>query len=392
MKKLVLLSLLSATLFSCSNEEKMNSLEQNQKVLANNGSCKFELPDSGVNGKAAVWNWAYYRWPNQSVIKVKFLGNDATNADLKFRIKRYARLWLRHVNVNFEFVPSSAPADIKIIVGNEGATGNWSYCGIQCKDVAQNTPTMSIGDLSWNGTETWLRSTVIHEFGHALGMIHEHKSPNCDKTNWNKEAIISRYINQQGWTRDYVIQQIFNNDDPYYLDLSPYDRNSVMHYSFSALEMGTPTEIYNTELSVTDKSYMSSRYPLGNTESIFRFLSNGIHYYNRNAFAFAEGNTEGVLGRISKTQIPGTFPLYKHQMPYGDNYFNFQNTVPGYPQYVNQGIIGYAFKTPNASYPELKPIYHYWGNNHHFYTANYAELGAGGSGYVTQPTMFYLFP
>ena len=260
MKKLVLLSLLSATLFSCS-DEKVEIPVQNAQNLPISGACSFELQKSDPTGKGSIWNWADYRWPNQSNIKIKFLGNDGTNTDLKSRIKRYANLWLRHANVNFEFVSSTSDADIKIVAGNEGSTGNWSYCGIYCKRLAQNVPTMSIGDLNVNGTESWLRATVLHEFGHALGLIHEHKSPNCDKSNWNKEAIISRYIAEQGWTRDYVIQQIFNNEDPYWLDVSTYDRNSIMHYPFSASEMGTATGINNRELSIIDINFMSGKYP-----------------------------------------------------------------------------------------------------------------------------------
>ena len=387
MKKLVLLSLLSATLFSCS-DEKVEIPVQNAQNLPISGACSFELQKSDPTGKGAIWNWEDYRWPNQSIIKVKFLGNDGTNTDLKSRIKRYANLWLRHANVNFEFVSSTSDADIKIVAGNEGSTGNWSYCGIYCKRLAQNVPTMSIGDLNVNGTESWLRATVLHEFGHALGLIHEHKSPNCDKSNWNKEAIISRYIAEQGWTRDYVIQQIFNNEDPYWLDVSTYDRNSIMHYPFSASELGTATGIDNRDLSVIDMNFMSGKYQFGNIRNIYRFYYNGIHNYNPNAYDKPEQFTEGILGRISMSQIPNTFPLRRFERSNGDSYFTFAASMPNNPEYTFKELIGYAF---NTQQPGTVPVHQYWGNNHHFYTLDLAELGNGGYGYSKEPTFIYLY-
>ena len=173
MKKGIIFALVATTLFSCSKEENTIVPEKNQTEISSQPACSFELPSENINGKGGLYDPTWYKWDNKSVIKIKFLGNNSVNTALKVRIKRYARLWLRHVNVNFEWVPTSADADIKIIAGSEGATGNWSKFGTYCLNVPQNEASMSINDVI-NNDEAWLRCSVIHEFGHALGMIHEH--------------------------------------------------------------------------------------------------------------------------------------------------------------------------------------------------------------------------
>ena len=39
------------------------------------------------------------------------------------------------------------------------------------------------------------RSTVLHEFGHSLGLIHEHQSPFKGGFEWNKEEVRSTHFN-----------------------------------------------------------------------------------------------------------------------------------------------------------------------------------------------------
>ena len=44
-----------------------------------------------------------------------------------------------------------------------------------------------------NGSSTYgFRSTTIHEFGHALGLNHEHKNPSAG-IKWNKPVVYSDY-------------------------------------------------------------------------------------------------------------------------------------------------------------------------------------------------------
>ena len=41
------------------------------------------------------------------------------------------------------------------------------------------------------------RGTILHEFGHALGLIHEHQSPASGGFEWDREEVLSPLLN--GW-------------------------------------------------------------------------------------------------------------------------------------------------------------------------------------------------
>ena len=46
---------------------------------------------------------------------------------------------------------------------------------------ARGEPTL----ISWDDAETY-----FHEFGHLLGMIHEHQNPSSNPIQWNKQAVV----------------------------------------------------------------------------------------------------------------------------------------------------------------------------------------------------------
>jgi hypothetical protein len=43
------------------------------------------------------------------------------------------------------------------------------------------------------------QADILHEFGHALGLVHEHTHPGC-KADWNYEVLGARY----NWPREVV--------------------------------------------------------------------------------------------------------------------------------------------------------------------------------------------
>ena len=65
--------------------------------------------------------------------------------------------------------------------------GSWSYLGTDATRVPKESFTMNLGFVD--------RPTVLHEFGHSLGLIHEHQSPFPGGFEWNRENVSSHYHN-----------------------------------------------------------------------------------------------------------------------------------------------------------------------------------------------------
>ena len=75
--------------------------------------------------------------------------------------------------------------------------------------------------------------TILHEFGHALGLVHEHLSPKFNEHfEWvGIEDIIKRYMEEQGWTRKRVYDNLFNTATvDTSTTLTNFDPDSIMTY------------------------------------------------------------------------------------------------------------------------------------------------------------------
>ena len=79
---------------------------------------------------------------------------------------------------NLEFVKVAYGGLIRISF--DPSSGSWSLVGRRCEEVVNNEEaTMNLSGVRSTSTSIGLeeRRVVLHEFGHALGLIHEHQSP-----------------------------------------------------------------------------------------------------------------------------------------------------------------------------------------------------------------------
>ena len=164
-----------------------------------------------------------------------FVGGNAIQQE---KVKTVVQEWVKYVNVKFTFVANGIAA---IRISFDARSGSWSYVGNEVSLINANEATMNLG---WIGTSDTIteseKGVILHEFGHTLGLMHEHQSPVRGGMITLKEsstypcsisqiivptdtssAVIEFYTRTQGWTEQQVREQI----------LDVYNARDVSNYS-----------------------------------------------------------------------------------------------------------------------------------------------------------------
>jgi len=176
--------------------------------------------------------------------------------------------WSEYGNIYFEYTSNWNEADIRIaFTEDEGA---YSKIGKKAKFVPLAEETMNL-DITWWDDE-WILATITHEFGHAIGLEHEHLRPEMPYI-LKEDEIITYYKTENDWneeeTRYNVITRLNTDSSAYYK--TEYDENSIMRYSllraFVENDQVCPSTSdefcveANTELSYLDKKGIAAFYP-----------------------------------------------------------------------------------------------------------------------------------
>lgn len=192
-------------------------------------------------------------------ITVKFLNGTAKQ---KAKVQEIAKQWENHANIKLEFV-TSGDADIRIGFKWKGDTGSWSYIGTDNFNIPQSRPTMNFGWLDSSGrNEDEYSRTVLHEFGHAIGCIHEHQNPSS-QIPWDKNAVYRYYGGPpNNWSKADVDNNLFETYSTSKTQFSQFDKDSIMLYSIpNELTIGDWEVISKSILSTIDKSFIGTVYP-----------------------------------------------------------------------------------------------------------------------------------
>jgi hypothetical protein len=283
MKKTHFLSLaliVSILLFSCQQDNIADEVvlnTKNQTSQNKNGHICLEKFPPSLKGKASKGSvLQQYIWTPGQTIRVKFLNGDSF---LQQKVIQYASEWMNYANLKFAFVPAYEDADIKI--NFDSSNTSWSYYGNSSQSIAQNSASMNFGWFNASTPDSEFSRTTIHEFGHAIGMVHEHQQPNVDIP-WNKPAVYAYFGGYPNfWNAQQVDNNIFNRFNSFETNSSGYDKASIMHYFFpDGLTTDGSTFTQNNVLSPTDKSFIGQVYPfsIGTTKSIL--YPNEILYAN----------------------------------------------------------------------------------------------------------------
>jgi hypothetical protein len=169
------------------------------------------------------------------------------------------------VNLKFVFVPDNSPTAL-IRIDFDPDKGSWSLLGTDCK-YNKDSPTMNFG---WFDV-----GTVLHEFGHALGMIHEHQNPRNSKIKWDREKVYAWAKDTQGWSKEDTDNNILNAYDIDHINGSDFDPLSVMLYFFpGSLTTDNNGTQQNLRFSGTDVLWISKMYPTDNGISPDNYYQN----------------------------------------------------------------------------------------------------------------------
>lgn len=185
-------------------------------------------------------------WVNGSKLRVRFMGGNPAQQTL---VKEQAKWWTQHANLTFDF--NNAP-DAEIRITFDSADGAWSYIGTDCQGIPRNQPTMNLGFLDGG--------TAAHEFGHAIGLAHEHQNPK-NGIEWNEEVVIR---DLSGPPNNWTVEEIRHNVlDKYKVDQirgTDFDPDSIMLYFFPGtwVKSGIGTKA-NDVLSELEKTFIASK-------------------------------------------------------------------------------------------------------------------------------------
>ncbi|MBS1663645.1 MAG: hypothetical protein JST68_21560 [Bacteroidetes bacterium] len=193
-------------------------------------------------------------WDIGATIRVYFDGGPLNITD---RVLALGKVWTNMAKLKLREVSLKEQSDIRICFD---CLGYSSLVGKQALDPRyKGQTTMCLQGLDETKDSALFTRTVLHEFGHMIGLLHELQSPDA-KINWDTTRLYAYYDSVYHWGRDSVDQFVLKQFDG--ADHSRFDSLSIMLYAVpvSILKPGSLAIPWPQKLSRLDSQFIFTHY------------------------------------------------------------------------------------------------------------------------------------
>lgn len=274
-----------------------------------------------------AWTEIEQRWEPGRALKVCFWGGTAS---ARAKIARVADEWNGvGANIRLDFGPMTNPrtcnpSELIEIRVNFVAPRFYSLVGRQSiTDVSMNQPSMNLHNFHYPAavSDAEFRRLILHEFGHALGLMHEHQrlADGCDaEFDWDR---IQTYMTGRPyyWSDDEVRKNLRPVAPRGQTFETPFDRSSIMLYAYPAqfYRRGRDSHCFvspsPSDISESDKAAVRALYAVSETDR----LSNLADAYgrtdissDRDAIAVFTLRTDEILELRARERDSGEAALF----------------------------------------------------------------------------------
>lgn len=201
-------------------------------------------------------------WPTGTQLRVHFMNGTERQQDF---VRGQASMWTTFGNIRFTDANGLEDSDIRIWLHNDPSGPNNSAVGTDASLVLTSEPTMNLTIVE-STLDTQMgferaRRTVLHEFGHAIGLLHEHQSPVANLC-FDEEETIRILTTTEGRSIDDIFNFFLTPFSEAETTFTEFDPESIMLFPLPAafFTCGISFEV-NSEISAVDQSFISQVYP-----------------------------------------------------------------------------------------------------------------------------------
>lgn len=199
------------------------------------------------------------KWDSGTTLKCRFLDG---SAKMRKKVESFAHQWEQYVPIKLKFVRSGI-AQIRISFFAD--SGSWSAVGRDALNAAYfpiRQPTMNYGWLRDDTDDDEYSRVVLHEFGHALGCLHEHQSPEFNRK-WNEAAVMKYFQGPPNyWSPEEIRHNVLGKYSPTGITASRFDPKSIMLYEFDA-------RLFSDGLGPTNSNSRISEYDIETMKRLY---------------------------------------------------------------------------------------------------------------------------